>query len=162
MSSLFNTLSRFLIAFLPRSKHLLISWLQSSFNFMHLQWFWNTRKESLSLFPLFPHLFDMKWCGWMPWSSFFECWVLSQLFHSPLSLSSRGSLVIHFLPEGWYYLHIWSYWYFSQSWFQLVLLPVQCFSWCTLHRSYISRVTIYSLDILRSQFGTSLLFHVQF
>ena len=30
MSLLFNTLSRFVIAFLPRSKHLLISWLQSS------------------------------------------------------------------------------------------------------------------------------------
>ena len=33
-------------------------------------------------------------------------------------------------------LHIWGYWYFSQqSWFQLVFLPDQCFSWCTLHRS---------------------------
>ena len=29
MSLLFNTVSRFVIAFLPRSKHLLISWLQS-------------------------------------------------------------------------------------------------------------------------------------
>ena len=29
MSLLFNTLSRFVIAFLLRSKHLLISWLQS-------------------------------------------------------------------------------------------------------------------------------------
>ena len=29
MSLLFNTLSRFVIAFLPRSKRLLISWLQS-------------------------------------------------------------------------------------------------------------------------------------
>ena len=29
MSLLVNTLSRFVIAFLPRSKHLLISWLQS-------------------------------------------------------------------------------------------------------------------------------------
>ena len=29
MSLLFNMLSRFIIAFLPRSKHLLISWLQS-------------------------------------------------------------------------------------------------------------------------------------
>ena len=29
MSLLFNTLSRFVIAFLPRSKCLLISWLQS-------------------------------------------------------------------------------------------------------------------------------------
>ena len=29
MSLLFNTLSRFVIAFLPRNKYLLISWLQS-------------------------------------------------------------------------------------------------------------------------------------
>ena len=29
MSLLFNTLSRFILAFLPRSNHLLISWLQS-------------------------------------------------------------------------------------------------------------------------------------
>ena len=29
MALLFNTLSRFVITFLPRSKHLLISWLQS-------------------------------------------------------------------------------------------------------------------------------------
>ena len=57
----------------------------------------------------------------MLWSSFSECWALSQLFHSPLSLSSRGSLVLlHFLPEGWYHQHIWVYWHFSQqSWFQL-------------------------------------------
>ena len=45
-----------------------------------------------------------------PWSPFFECWVLSQLFHSPLSPSSRDSLV---LPLGWCRLHIWGYWYFS-------------------------------------------------
>ena len=32
------------------------------------------------------------------------------------------------------HLHIWGYWYFSrQSWFQLMLHPVQHFSWCTLH-----------------------------
>ena len=35
----------------------------------------------------------MKWRGWIPWSLFFECWFLSQLFHSPLSLSPRASLV---------------------------------------------------------------------
>ena len=29
----------------------------------------------------------------------FECWVLSQLFHSPLSCSSRGSLVLLCFPE---------------------------------------------------------------
>ena len=39
----------------------------------------------------------MKWWALMPWSLFFECWVLSQLFHSPLSHSIRGSLVpLHF------------------------------------------------------------------
>ena len=31
MSLLFNMLSRFVVAFLPRSKHLLISWLQTLF-----------------------------------------------------------------------------------------------------------------------------------
>ena len=39
-------------------------------------------KYSLSLFPLFTHLFAMKWWDQMPWSYFSECWVLSQLFHS--------------------------------------------------------------------------------
>ena len=42
-------------------------------------------KSSLTLFPLFPHLFPMKRWDQMPWSSFSECWALSQLFHSPLS-----------------------------------------------------------------------------
>ena len=68
---------------------------------------------------------------------FFECWVLSQLFHSPLSPSSKGSLVpLNFLPLGWYHLHIWGYWYFSwQSWFQLVIHPAWHFTWCTLNIS---------------------------
>ena len=30
--------------------------------------------------------FPMKWWDQMPWSSFSECWALSQPFHSPLSL----------------------------------------------------------------------------
>ena len=30
----------------------------------------------------------MNWWDQMPWSSFSECWALSPLFHSPLSLSS--------------------------------------------------------------------------
>ena len=45
----------------------------------------------MPLFTLFLHLFAMKWCDQMPWSLFSECWALSQLFHSPLSLSSRDS-----------------------------------------------------------------------
>ena len=34
----------------------------------------------------------MKWWDQTPWSLFFECWILSQLFHSSLSPSSRGPL----------------------------------------------------------------------
>ena len=33
MSALFNMLSRFAIAFLPKSKRLLVSWLQSFYEF---------------------------------------------------------------------------------------------------------------------------------
>ena len=39
MSLLLNILSRLVITFLPRSKHLLISWLHH-----HLQWFWSPKK----------------------------------------------------------------------------------------------------------------------
>ena len=64
-------------------------------------------QNSLSLFPLFPNLFAMKWWNWMAWSSFFECWILSQFFHS-LSPSSRGSLVpLSILSLKWYHLHNW-------------------------------------------------------
>ena len=38
--------------------------------------------------------------GPMPWSYFSECWVLSQLSHCPLSLSSRVSLILCFLCKG--------------------------------------------------------------
>ena len=64
MSLLLNTLSRFAIAFLPKSKHLLISWLQSPSAVI-----WEPKKiKSLSLFPLFPYLFTMKRWDQMPWS----------------------------------------------------------------------------------------------
>ena len=55
MPLLFNMLSRLVITFLPRSKHLLISWLQSP-SAVILE----PQKQSLSLFSLFPHLFAMK------------------------------------------------------------------------------------------------------
>ena len=53
--SLLNMLSRLVITFLPRSKRLLISWLQSP-SAVILE----PPKKSLPLFPLFPHLFPMK------------------------------------------------------------------------------------------------------
>ena len=92
LSLLFDTLSGFVIAFLPRSKHLLISWLQS-----------------LSAVILEPKkiVFHCSHCFpiYIPWSGGTRChdlsfWMLSfKLFHSPLSPSSRGSLVpLYFLP----------------------------------------------------------------
>ena len=44
--------------------------------------------------------FPMQWLDWLPWSSFSECWPLSQLFRSPLSLSSGGSLAPLHHPQG--------------------------------------------------------------
>ena len=94
MSLLFNMLSRLVITFLPRSQHLLISWLRSP-SAVILE----PPKMKSATVSTVSHLFDMKWWDWMPWSSFSECWALSQLFHSPLSLSSRGCLVLlSFLP----------------------------------------------------------------
>ena len=51
MPLLYNTLSRFVIAFLPGGFP----------GYSHSpQWLWGPRKYSLSLFPLFPHLIAMK------------------------------------------------------------------------------------------------------
>ena len=56
MSLLLNMLSRLVITVPPRSKHLLISWLQSP-PAVILE---PPKIKSLTLFPLFPHLFAMK------------------------------------------------------------------------------------------------------
>ena len=78
ISLLFNTMSRFVIAFLPRNKNLLILWLQS-LSAVILE-----PKKSLTVSIVSPSIcHEVK--GPMPWSQFSECWVLSQPFHSPLS-----------------------------------------------------------------------------
>ena len=105
-SLLLNMLSRLVITFLPRSKRLLISWLQSP-SAVILE----PRKiKSATVSPSISH----EVMGPDAMIFVFWCWALSQLFHSPLSLSSRGFLVpLHFLPYKWCHLHIWGYWYFS-------------------------------------------------
>ena len=55
MSLLFNMLSRLVISFRARSKCLLISWLQSPSTVIL-----EPQKNSLTLFPLSPHLFPMR------------------------------------------------------------------------------------------------------
>ena len=67
LSLLFNMLSRFVIPFLPRSKCLLISWLQSPSTVIL-----EPKKIKSVTVPISPHLFAMKWWDQMPWSSFFE------------------------------------------------------------------------------------------
>ena len=61
MSLLFNMQSRLVKTFLPRSKRLLISWLQ-----LTICSDFGAQKHSLSLFPLFSHLFAVKGWEWMP------------------------------------------------------------------------------------------------
>ena len=114
MSLLYNTLSSFVIAFIPRSK---------SFNFMaavtiYSDWYWNPRRENLSVFPLCHFLFAMKWCDQKSWSQYFEYWVLSQLIQlSTFTLMKRLFfiiiiIVLCFLLLEWYHLHIWVCWCF--------------------------------------------------
>ena len=133
MSLLFNMLSRLIIAFLPRSKCLLILWVQSP-SAVILEPLKKIKSVTVSIVSL-------SICHEVmgPDARIFisGCWLLSQLFYSPLSLSSRGSLVLlHFLPWGWCHLHIWGYWYFSQQyWFQILLHLAWPFIWWTLHIS---------------------------
>ena len=88
MSLLFNMLSRFVIAVLPRSKHLLISWLQSPSAVILKP----KKIKSVTISIVSPFICH-EVLGPDARSSYFGCWVLSQLFHSPLSPSSRGSLI---------------------------------------------------------------------
>ena len=111
MSLLSNTLSRFDIAFLPRSKCFWIPWL-SSLSTVILEPK-KIKSVTVSTFSLFIY-HEMMELDAMILVFFFFNVVLSQLFHFPLSPSSRVSLVpFHFLPWEWDHLHIWGCWYFS-------------------------------------------------
>ena len=94
MSLLFNMLSRLVITFLPRSKHLLISWLQSP-SAVVLE---SKKIKSDTVSTVSPSIYH-EVMG--PDAMILAFWMLSfkPTFHSPLSFSSRGSLVfLHFLP----------------------------------------------------------------
>ena len=94
MSLLFNMLSRFGIAFLPRKNEILISWLQSPSTVILEP----KKIKSFTVSIVSPSICH-EVMGPDAMTFWFECWVLSQLFHSLLSPSSRGSLVpLCFLP----------------------------------------------------------------
>ena len=63
MSVLFNMLSRLVITFLPRSKCLLISWLQLPSSVILEP----PQNKACHCFHCFPHLFTMKWWDRMAW-----------------------------------------------------------------------------------------------
>ena len=94
MSLLFNMLSRLVITFLPRSKRLLISWLQSPSEVVLEP---QNRKSAIVSTVSPSACYEVMGLDAM----ILVFWMLSfkPLFHSPLPLSSRGSLVLlHFLP----------------------------------------------------------------
>ena len=123
-------LSRFVIGFLPRTKHLLILWLQSS----HTLILKPKKIKSVNASTFSPSICQ-ELMG--PDALILVFWMLN--FKPAFSLSSftfkRGSLAPPcFLPLKWYHLHVWGYWHFSlHSWFWLILHPTQRFSWFTLH-----------------------------
>ena len=122
MPLLYITWSRFEIGFLPRSKHLLISWLQSPSAVILKPK--KTKSVTASIVsPCICH----EVMG--PDAMILVFWILS--FKPAFSLSS-----FTFCHKRLCHLHIWGYWYFPlQSRFQLVLHSVQHFAWCILHIS---------------------------
>ena len=107
MFLLFNTLSRFVIAFLPRSKCLSIS---------RLQLLSTVNLEPKKLKSVAVSTFSLSICQEVmgPDAMFFIFWMLSFKPAFSLSLLLRVSWIpLCFLPLEWYHLHGWSCWYSS-------------------------------------------------
>ena len=153
MSLLLNILSRLVIIFLPRSKHFLISWLQSP-SAVILE---PKKIKSLTVSIISPSICHEV----MGLDAMIPFCMLT--FKSTFSLSSFTFIKRLFSFSSLSAIRVVSSAYLKLLIFLLAILtPTWHFAWCTLHISQISRVTIYSLEVLFSWFGTSLLLHVQF
>ena len=111
MCLLFNMLSRFVIASLLRSKHLLISWLQSP-SLVILE---PKKIKSVTVSIVSPSICN-EVMG--PDTMILVFWMLSfkpAFSFLPFTFIRGSSAPLCFLPRGWYHLHIWGYWYFSQQ-----------------------------------------------
>ena len=106
MSLLFNMLSRFVIAFLPRSKRLSISWLQSQSAVIL-----DPKKiNSVAVSIVSPSLCH-EVMGLVGMILVFWMWSFKPAFSLFITFIKRVSSVsLYFLPLGWWHLHIWSYW----------------------------------------------------
>ena len=132
MSLVFNMLSRLVITFLPRSKSLLISWLQSPSAVI---------LEPRKIKSVTVSIISSPICHGMmgPDAMNFVFWMLSFKPAFSLSFSTfikkffSSSLLsaVRVVSSSYMRLSI----FLLQSWFQFVLHPVQHFTWCTLHTS---------------------------
>ena len=126
---LYNMLPRLVIAFLPMSKHLLISWLQSPSAVI-----WEPKnRESVTVSIVSPSICHevmgpdamilvFQKLSFKPGFSLFSFTFIKRLL-SPSLFS-----VIRVVSS-----HISGCWYFSwQPWFQLVIHPAQNFAWCSM------------------------------
>ena len=130
MSLFFYMLFSLVIAYLPRSKCLLTSWLQSS-SAVILE----PPKKSLTVSIFYPSI-DHEMLG--PEIMILVFWILS--FKPTFSLSSFTFIKRLFRSSSLSairvacHLCMWGYWYFSwQSSVQFELHPAWHFEWCTLH-----------------------------
>ena len=133
MSLLFNLLSRFVIAFLPRSKCLLILWLQPPSAVI-----WGPKKIKSITVSTFPPsichevmgpdamILVFLMLGFKPGFSLSSFTFMKRLFSSSLLSVNRVMSSA--------YLRLLISW-FRQSWLQLVTHPAWHFTWCTLHIS---------------------------
>ena len=139
MSLLFNTLSSFVIVFLPRSKHLLIPWLQSPSGVI---------LECKKIKSITGSIVSPCICHEVKGSvvTVLVFWMLS--FRSAFSLSPftfikrlfRSSLLSAIRVVSSAYLKLLIF--LPAILIQLVLQLARHFPWCTLHISRISRMTI--------------------
>ena len=158
MSLLFDVLSRFVIAFLPRSKRLLISGLQSP-SIVILE----PKKIKYFTVSTFSPSICHEVMGPDAMIFVFQMLSFKPAFHPPLSSSSRGPLVpLRFLPLGWYSA------YLMLLMFLPAVLSPACDSFglefCMMYSAYKlnKQVTICNLDVILSQFRACPLFHSQF
>ena len=158
MSLLFNMLSRLVIAFLPRSKHLLISWLQS-LSAVILE----PQNEVFHCFHCFPI--------YLPWSDGTTCHDLSFLnvsFKSTFSLSSFTFIKRLFSSSS-----LSAIWVVSSAYLRLLiflpanLIPASASSstaFLLICSAYKSNTHGDNIQPWHAHFpiGTNLTFHVQF
>ena len=119
LKRLSSSRSRLIIAFLPRSKRLLISWLQSVTVF--------TVSPSICHEMMGPDAMILVF--WM--LSFKPTFALSSFTFIKRLFSFSLLSAIRVVSSAYLRLLIFS----RQSWFQLVLHPAWHFTWCTLHVS---------------------------